>query len=245
MDEVKAVLKSAEKSKSARRCTSALSPGRRTTGLGEHDYPAWQVAWRHLFETDKSAHVSTANPWPSADDLKSADVLVFYQRGEWTPERARDIDAFLRRGGGLVYIHYAVDGGTDPTGFAERIGLAWQGGRSKFRHGPVDLEFVPGSKHPIVRNLSRVHLEDESYWDLVGKREGIKLLATAPKKVSRSRCSGPSSQKLAAAFLFPSPGIIPGRLMIRSSAFYSSAESPGRPVNRLIGSTNWYYPEHE
>jgi type 1 glutamine amidotransferase len=88
------------------------------------------------------------------------------------------MDAFLRGGGGLVYIHYAVDGGTDPTGFAERIGLAWQGGRSKFRHGPLDVKFAPGRQHPIARNLDRVHFHDESYWNLVSSTKPVSLLAT-------------------------------------------------------------------
>jgi type 1 glutamine amidotransferase len=103
---------------------------------------------------------------------------VFYQQGAWTAERARDIDRFLQRGGGVAYIHYAVDGGADPPGFAERIGLAWRGGQSKFRHGPLDVQFVPGSQHPIARHLDRVHLVDESYWNLVGDPQEINLLAT-------------------------------------------------------------------
>jgi type 1 glutamine amidotransferase len=155
-----------------------LVSGPKDHGLGEHDYPAWQKAWRRLLEMDETVRVTTADPWPTDDDLKSADVLVFYQQGAWTPERARDIDAYLRRGGGLVYIHFAVDGGADGAGFAERIGLAWQGGRAKWRHGPLDVEFAPGSQHPIARNLEHVHFHDESYWNLVGATNRVKLLAT-------------------------------------------------------------------
>jgi type 1 glutamine amidotransferase len=92
------------------------------------------------------------------------------------------VDRFLRRGGGLVYIHYAVDGGKDPEGFADRIGLAWQGLRSKFRHGPLDVEFVPGSDHPIARNFDRIHLHDESYWNLVGDASRIDLLASGDEE---------------------------------------------------------------
>jgi type 1 glutamine amidotransferase len=159
-----------------------LVSGPKDHGLGEHDYPAWQTTWKWLFEMDEQVTVTTADPWPQEEDLKSADVLVFYQQGAWTPERARDIDRFLRRGGGLVYIHYAVDGGGDPAGFAERIGLAWQGMRSKFRHGALDVEFVPGSNHPISRNFDRVHLHDESYWNLVGDRKDINLLASGSEE---------------------------------------------------------------
>jgi type 1 glutamine amidotransferase len=116
--------------------------------------------------------------WPGAGDLKTADVLVFYQQGKWTPERARDIDTFLARGGGLVYVHYAVDGGADAPGFAQRIGLAWQGGQSLFRHGPLELGFQAGRRHPVARNFDKVKFYDESYWRLVGDTRRITLLAT-------------------------------------------------------------------
>ena len=122
--------------------------------------------------------VQTADDWPSAAQLKTADVLVFYQKGSWTAERARDMDAFLARGGGAVYIHYAVDGGADAPGFAQRIGLAWQGGRSKFRHGPLELGFETGANHPIGRNFTKARFHDESYWQLVGDPKRVTLLAT-------------------------------------------------------------------
>src|SRR5690606_24905727 len=118
-----------------------LVAGRKDHGPGEHDYPAWQKTWRRLLAHAEKTIVETADEWPSEEQLKTADVLVFYQQGQWTPERAKDLDAFLARGGGAVYIHYAVDGGKDAPGFAKRIGLAWQGLRSKFRHGPLDLGF--------------------------------------------------------------------------------------------------------
>ncbi|HEX6987025.1 MAG TPA: ThuA domain-containing protein, partial [Planctomycetaceae bacterium] len=156
-----------------------LVAGAKDHGPGEHDYPAWQKAWSELLAADEATEVSTAWDWPSADQFATADVLVFYQKGDWTPERAKDIDAFLARGGGLVYVHYAVDGGADAPGFAQRIGLASQGGRSKFRHGPLELGFETGDGHPIGRNFSRVKLVDESYWDLAGDPSKVRLLATA------------------------------------------------------------------
>src|SRR5205085_4043006 len=132
---------------------------------GEHDYPAWQKVWVELLALGEQTKVTTAWEWPKAEEFKSADVIVFYQHGSWTPERARDIDAFLARGGGLVYIHWAVDGGKEGPAFAQRIGLA-AGGPIKFRHGPLDLGFTSGTKHPIARNFGKVHFHDESYWKL-------------------------------------------------------------------------------
>ncbi|HKB00771.1 MAG TPA: ThuA domain-containing protein [Gemmataceae bacterium] len=155
-----------------------LVAGRKDHGPGEHDYPAWQKAWKELLAAADGIEVGTAWDFPKADDLKSADVLVFYQQGTWTPERAKDIDAFLNRGGGLVYLHYAVDGGKDAPGFAQRIGLAWRGGTSKFRHGPLELGFETGDRHPIGRNFGKVKFTDESYWQLVGDTSKVRVLAS-------------------------------------------------------------------
>jgi putative heme-binding domain-containing protein len=177
-EEVQAVLAGAPEAPATKKPLHiALVAGRKDHGPGEHDYPAWLKAWKELFQLAEGVKVTTAMDWPSADDLKSADVLVFYQQGSWTPEKARDIDAFLNRGGGLVYLHYAVDGGKDAPGFAQRIGLAW-GAKAKFRHGPLELGFETGDKHPIGRNFSKVKFVDESYWQLTGDPKKIRLLAS-------------------------------------------------------------------
>jgi putative heme-binding domain-containing protein len=176
--DVEAVLAGSSPVDSPRPLQVVLVGGAKDHGPGEHDYPAWKVMWQQLLELADGVQVATAEDWPSAEQLKSADALVFFQKGEWTPERARDLDAFLARGGGVSYIHYAVDGGNDAPGFAERIGLAWMGGRSKFRHGPLDVNFTAGKEHPIGRNFDQVHFYDESYWQPYGDPEQINLLAT-------------------------------------------------------------------
>ena len=179
MKEVQAILAgSSDPPAKTRPIHVVLIAGKKDHGPGEHDYPAWLKAWSKLLAMADDMKVTTAMDWPSADDLKSANVMVFYQQGKWTTDRAKDIDAYLARGGGLVYIHYAVDGGSDAPGFAQRIGLAWRGGDSKFRHGPLDLGFEGGKKHPIARNFDKVHFHDESYWKLVGDTKKINLLAS-------------------------------------------------------------------
>jgi putative heme-binding domain-containing protein len=160
-----------------------LVAGPKDHGPGEHDYPAWQRVWARLLSFANGVSVRTAWNWPSASDLEQSDLIVFFQQGAWTPERAAAIDAHLARGGGIAYLHYAVDGGKDPAGFAERIGLAWQGGRSKFRHGDVQLDFTPSAGHAaghlIGRNFRELRLHDESYWDLVGDPGRVQVIATA------------------------------------------------------------------
>jgi type 1 glutamine amidotransferase len=158
-----------------------LIAGKKDHGLGEHDYPAWLDVWSRLLKLADDVKVTTAMDWPSAEDLKTADVLVFYQNGKWNADRARDIDAFLERGGGLVYIHWAVNGGAEAPAFAQRIGLAWGTPESKYRHGPLELGFEGGSRHPIARNFDRVKMVDESYWNLVGDVKRLNVLASAPE----------------------------------------------------------------
>lgn len=153
-----------------------LVAGPKDHGPGEHDYPAWQRAWSQLLSAAEATDVRTPWKWPSDDDFAQADVLVFYQHGGWQPDRAKQIDQFLAPGRGIVLIHYAVDGGKDPAGLASRTGLAWDGNRSKFRHGPLELRFAPD--HPITRNFGTVRFHDESYWQLVGDPNRVGVLAT-------------------------------------------------------------------
>ena len=63
-------------------------------------------------------------------------------------------------------------------GFAERIGLAWQRRPLEVPSRPARRPILAGSKHPIARNFDRVHFHDESYWNLLGDTDRIKLLAT-------------------------------------------------------------------
>jgi type 1 glutamine amidotransferase len=72
-------------------------------------------------------------------------------------------------------LHFAIDGHQNCDELAQRIGLAWRGGASKFRHGPLDLKFQPS---PITEGFSETHFFDESYWNLVGSETNIQLLAS-------------------------------------------------------------------
>ncbi|HEY1186488.1 MAG TPA: ThuA domain-containing protein, partial [Gemmata sp.] len=154
-----------------------LVAGPKDHGKGEHDYPAWQNTWAELLSAGDNITIGTAMGWPTREEFQKADVMVFFQRGDWDARRAADVDAFLERGGGLVYLHWAVDGQKDSPGFAKRIGLAWGAG-AKFRHGPVELDFKD-TKHPITRNFDKLKLVDESYWQLTGALPKERVLGWA------------------------------------------------------------------
>ena len=159
-----------------------LVAGPKDHGPGEHDYPAWQEVWKRLLARTPNTTVDTAWEFPSQEQIDKADVLIFYQRGRWDKERAAAIDPFLARGGGCVYIHWAVDGQGGQEEFAKRIGLASLGGAIKYRHGPLDVDFTLGKYHEIGRKFDRVKWVDESYWELTGDPKKINLLATCEEE---------------------------------------------------------------
>ncbi|MBX9628397.1 MAG: ThuA domain-containing protein [Gemmataceae bacterium] len=155
-----------------------LVAGPKDHGPGEHDYPAWQAAWKELLAAADSTEVAAVWEWPAKDEWAKADVMVFFQRGDWDARRAADVDAFLERGGGLVYVHWAVEAGKEAPGFGKRIGLASNSGTTKYRHGPVELAFDKGPAHPVARNLDKLSLVDETYWDLVGDLPAGRVIAS-------------------------------------------------------------------
>ncbi len=153
-----------------------LCSGPKDHGPGEHDYPLWQKRWNKLLSLAENVSVENADVWPSAEQMNKADVIVFYSNNPgWSADRASELDKFLNRGGGAVYIHFAVDGHKHCDELAQRIGLAWRGGAAKFRHGPLDLKFQP---HAISEGFSETHFVDESYWQLTGSETNIQLLAS-------------------------------------------------------------------
>jgi putative heme-binding domain-containing protein len=153
-----------------------LVAGPKDHGPGEHDYPLWQKRWEKLLRLADGVEVSTAFGWPKAEQFEKANVIVFYSDNPgWSADRATQLDSFLNRGGGLVYLHYAVDGHTNVNELAARIGLAWRGGASKFRHGELDLQI---HAHPLAAGIRKLMLQDESYWQLVGDPGSIRVVAS-------------------------------------------------------------------
>lgn len=148
-----------------------LVSGPKDHGVGAHDYPRWRETWARLFSLADKASIDLAFDWPSAAQWAAADAVVFYRKGDWSAERARDFDAFLARGGGAVLIHWAVEGGQQAADLASRIGYASNSSITKYRYGVVDVDFGAGSAHPIARNFSRASFVDETYWNLTPSPE--------------------------------------------------------------------------
>ena len=153
-----------------------LVSAKKDHGPGEHDYPLFQKRWSTLLGLANGVEVSTAQDWPTVEQLAKADVAVFYSNNPaWNPERKAELDAFLQRGGGAVFIHWAIEGREFAPELADCIGLASNSKALKFRHGALTMNF-PNAEHPITRGFKTTDFIDETYWQAIGDPKRIMLL---------------------------------------------------------------------
>jgi putative heme-binding domain-containing protein len=154
-----------------------LCAGPKDHGPGEHDYPLWQKRWARLLALAEGVTVSTAWEWPAAEQWQTAQAIVFYSDNPgWSMSRADELGTFLARGGGAVFVHWAVDGHEKVEALAQYTGLAWRSGFSKFRHGPLNLKIEPSA---FTAGFGPLNFVDESYWNLVGNLDGAQLIASS------------------------------------------------------------------
>jgi len=88
-------------------------------------------------------------------------LLVHAQEGGDFPESQRPaLEAFLKRGGGLVLIH-ASAAPTKQPGRSEYlksiVGGSWVWGQTKWLEGPMSLYYVDRT-HPITQEIGRAHV---------------------------------------------------------------------------------------
>jgi len=154
-----------------------LSAGAKDHGLDEHDYPVWLERWSKLLGLADNVTVSTCVGFPSREQLGEADVTVFNSANTgWNTTAAVLLDQYQQRGGGLVYLHWSIEGHENAAELSERAGLAFSA--SAFRHGELNLLFGP-APHPITAGFDRLQLLDESYWNLKGDPSQLSILATS------------------------------------------------------------------
>jgi putative heme-binding domain-containing protein len=152
-------------------------------GIDEHDYPLWQQRWSKLLPLADGVKVRTHQGFPTAQQLSETDVAIFYSRNAgWSSNSAAILDDYQKRGGGLVYLHWAMEGRQDALAYAERIGIA-MGAGSKYRHGDMELNFT-APEHPITRGFQSLKLVDETYWAFHGDENHLRVLARATEEAS-------------------------------------------------------------
>lgn len=137
--------------------------GPATNGL--HDGPTFVKEWVPLLAS-RGAKVDGSLAFPSAAQLEQTDVLVMFAAyaGDITGDSRLALEAFLKRGGGIVALHDAVLS-RDPQWFKTIIGGAWEDRVAKYFEGESTHYYV-NSAHPIAKDAATFTLTDEVYWDL-------------------------------------------------------------------------------
>src|SRR5580698_10207769 len=96
--------------------------GLKSHGVGQHDYPQFLADWSKVL-TEHGAVVDGAFHPPSAADLEHTDVIVIYKGDAvfMSDSEKSILEAYVKRGGGLVTMHDALCG-PDPAWFSTLVG---------------------------------------------------------------------------------------------------------------------------
>jgi trehalose utilization protein len=147
-------------------------------GNGLHDYPAFLGTWSTILK-DRAAVVDGALHFPSTEELAETDVLINYKGdgGTCSPDERARLEAFLKRGGGLVTLHDGMCS-DDAAWFATIAGGAKQHGERNSSSGLIKVTFQDRN-HEITRGLPDFEIDDEAFYGLTTTPE-LHVLATAP-----------------------------------------------------------------
>ncbi len=158
-----------------------ISAGLKTHGPGQHDYPQFLADWSKLL-TEHGATVDGALHFPSSRELSNVDVLVIYKgdAGYVGLEDRSALDAYLRRGGGLVSLHDSLCG-DDPAWLSTILGGAKKHGEVNYTlEAPVSYTIADPAS-PIMQGMSNFTITDEAFFLMTwAKSPEIHVLATAP-----------------------------------------------------------------
>jgi putative membrane-bound dehydrogenase-like protein len=153
-----------------------IRAGQKTHGTGEHDYPRFLQDWTRLLN-ERGAVATGALRFPTREELDHTDVLLLYagDGANIAPEDRKNLERFMRRGGGLVALHDAICG-TNADWFKTITGGAKQHGVTNWSRGVTGLYFQD-YPHPITQGISNFDLDDELFYQL-HLMPNVKVLAT-------------------------------------------------------------------
>jgi type 1 glutamine amidotransferase len=146
-------------------------------GNDQHDYPLFLKEWTTLL-TERGASVQGALRFPTAEELAKTDVLIIHSGdgGTCVPAERALLDAYTKRGGGLVVLHDGMC--SDDAGwFSTVAGAAKQHGEPNWSRGVLKMTFADKS-HPVTKGLPDFEYDDEAFF-MLRKAPGMHPLVTA------------------------------------------------------------------
>jgi type 1 glutamine amidotransferase len=161
--------------------------GLKSHGPGQHDYPQFLADWSKIL-TEHGAVVNGALHFPTAADLEGTDVVVIYKgdAGYVTDAQKAILEAYVKRGGGLVNIHDSLCG-PDPGYFASFLGAGKKHGETNFTlEAPIHYNVVDKT-NPIMKDMSDLTIWDEAFFLMTwAKNPEVHALATVEIPPTRS-----------------------------------------------------------
>lgn len=158
-----------------------IRAGLKTHGPGQHDYPQFLADWSKLL-TLHGAVVDGSFHSPTATELEGTDVLLIFKgdAGYMTDTEKATLEAFVKRGGGIVSIHDSLCG-PDPQYFADEF----VGGAKKHNEvnytldAPIPYTIVDKAS-PLMKDMTDMTIEDEAFFNMTWSKDPkIHVLATA------------------------------------------------------------------
>ncbi|MEO7145050.1 MAG: ThuA domain-containing protein [Bryobacteraceae bacterium] len=162
--------------------------GLKSHSPGLHDYPQFLADWSKIL-TEHRAVVDGALHPPSSADLEHTDVIVIYKgdAGYLSEGEKATLEAFVKRGGGLVNFHDSLCG-PDPAYLATLLGGAKKHGEVNFTlDAPIHYTVVDKS-NPIMADMSDITIFDEAFFKMTWANPAIHVLATT--KIPPTRSAG-------------------------------------------------------
>lgn len=156
-----------------------LRAGLKTHGPGQHDYPQFLADWSKLL-TEHGAVVNGSLHAPLAQELDGVPVMVIYKgdAGYLSDADRAVLEAFIKRGGGVVSIHDALCG-PDPAYFASLVGGAKKHGDINFTLDANVPYTIVDPTSPLVMGIAGLTLRDEAFFNMTwASNPGIHVLAT-------------------------------------------------------------------
>jgi putative heme-binding domain-containing protein len=195
----KPVTAPAEKPK---RRSIVMVAGKPSHGPGAHEHNAGILllgkCLREGVDNQVDVKLHLGGGWPAAEELQRADTLVVYADGFnghpiLQENHLEQVRAMMKRGAGLVCIHWATEvpkenGGAD---FLEWLGGYCEPDWSVNPHWKADFSKLP--EHPISRGVRPFSTTDEWYFHmrfLDGMRGVTSLLSAVPPESIMSRPDG-------------------------------------------------------
>jgi type 1 glutamine amidotransferase len=157
-----------------------IRAGLKSHGEGQHDYPQFLADWSKNL-TAHGALVDGSLHFPSAQELAGVDVMVMYKgdAGGMTADEKATLEAYLKRGGGLVSFHDTLCG-PDPDYYSTIVGGAKKHGQTNYTL-EADVPYtIVDTANPIMKGMSNFTIKDEAFFLMTwAKAPAINVLATA------------------------------------------------------------------